>query len=191
MIEVPEIPWMQPDQIELMERLLTSFGKKKINVVEWGAGGSTVYFPKFLESKGIDYFWMSIEHQEEWANEVKKKVAKNEKIKVHLLQPKADNPAWINLDHYVTFPRMCCDMAKQKFDFVLVDGRARARCLVEAKFCINPDGIIALHDAERTKYHYVLPIYEKGRMIASETQPHKMWLSGDLERLFKQKILIK
>lgn len=179
-------PWMQDDQVELVEKILTSFGKEKINVLEWGSGGSTVYFPKFLKKKGIDYFWMSLEHNEEWAKTMKKETANDKQVHIHLFKPHPDNPASINLDPYVQHPRMCCDIVKKKFDFILIDGRARARCLVEAKFCIEEKGIILLHDAEREKYHYVFPLFEKGKMIKSEVEPHAVWITGDYEKILEK-----
>lgn len=175
---------MQDDQIKLVENILISFGKKKIDVAEWGAGGSTVYFPGFLKRMGINYFWMAMEHNKEWAEKIQKATAGDKQIRVHLFEQKTDSPQSINLDQYVTFPRVCCDLAKKKFDFILIDGRARARCLVEAKFCINPGGIILLHDAEREKYHYVFPLFEKGKMVKSVVEPHAVWLAGDFERIF-------
>lgn len=176
-------PWMQDDQIALVEKILTSFNKKKIAIAEWGAGGSTVYFPQFLKRMGIKYSWMSMEHKSDWAKQVQQHIKDDKQIRVHLFEQKAESPQSINLDGYVSFPRICCDIGKNKFDFILIDGRARARCLVEARFLLNPGGIIMLHDAERKKYHYVFPLFEKGKMINSVVKPHSLWLSGDFERI--------
>ncbi len=178
-------PWMQDDQIELVERILLSFGKRKLNILEWGSGGSTLYFSQLLEKHGIDYEWISVEHSSKWYNQFIGKVPQG-KIKVILKKQKAGNPATINLDHYVHYPRELTNKNKppQFFDFILVDGRARARCLVEAKFLVKPDGIIMLHDAEREKYHYVFPLFENGKFIYSKDKPHAIWVTGNIERAF-------
>jgi len=49
---------------------------------------------------------------------------------------------------YIHFPEQF-----DKFDFILVDGRRRARCLFVASQIIKDDGIVVLHDANLTRYH--------------------------------------
>lgn len=176
-------PWMQDDQVELVERILLSFGKRTLRILEWGSGGSTVYFPKLLEKKGINYLWMSLEHKEEWAEKIRKETTKHKNVQVNLFKQKSESPSSINLDGYVQHPRVSCEIAENKFDFILIDGRARARCLVEAKFLIKNNGIILLHDAERVKYHYVFPLFENGKMIESEVKPHAVWITGNYEKI--------
>ncbi len=178
-------PWMMEDQIKLVKKILLSFNKKQINVLEWGSGGSTLYFTRFLEENNIDFSWYSIEHSLKWYNSFIGNVKSN-KIKVILKNQKVNNPSTINLDHYVHYPRELTNKlgVQQFFDFILVDGRARARCLVEAKFLVKPDGIIMLHDAEREKYHYVFPRFTDWKMIESEDKPHAIWLAGDLDKVF-------
>lgn len=174
-------PWMQTDQIELVEKILCSFGKQKIDVLEWGSGGSTFYFPLELSAKKIEYSWLSIEHKKEWFDKMAASLQPvYTNVSIHLFAADAKDPATINLDPYVKFPRK----TGRKFDFILIDGRARARCLVEARFLIKPGGIIMLHDAEREKYHYVFPLFEKGKMVESFVAPHAVWISGDFEKLF-------
>jgi hypothetical protein len=178
-------PWMMEDQIKLVEKIFLSFDKKKLNVLEWGAGGSTLYFTRFLENHAIDYTWYSIEHRVKWYNMIVKEI-NTTKIKLILKKQKPDNPSTINLDHYVHYPRELTNKlgVNQYFDFILVDGRARARCLVEAKFLVKPDGIIMLHDAERGKYHYVFPRFTDWKIIESQDKPHAIWLSGNLDKVF-------
>jgi hypothetical protein len=180
-------PWMQEDQIKLVERILLSFGNRPVNILEWGSGGSTVYFTRFLEENGINYRWHSVEHQVEWYNEIKIKLNSNT-TQIHLKSIDPDNPASINFDHYVRWPRILTEFVEKQnpFDFILVDGRARARCLVEAKFLVKPDGIIMLHDAEREKYHYVFPLFENGKLIESEVKPHAVWITGNYQKLFEK-----
>ena len=86
-------PWMMEDQIKLVEKIFLSFGKKKINALEWGAGGSTLYFTRFLENHGIDYNWYSIEHRVKWYNIIEKEI-NTTKIKLILKKQKADNRDW-------------------------------------------------------------------------------------------------
>lgn len=62
-------PMMRNHQITAIERLLLNL-KKRLNILEWGSGGSTVYFTDFLDRNGIDYRWTSIEHNYEWFTKV-------------------------------------------------------------------------------------------------------------------------
>ena len=50
-------PKMSKKEILYIEGLLLSFGNKNIEVLEWGSGSSTVYFPHFLSTQDIEYEW--------------------------------------------------------------------------------------------------------------------------------------
>jgi hypothetical protein len=177
-------PWMQEDQIKLVERILLTFKGRKINILEWGSGGSTLYFTEFLEKHNIDFNWISVEHSLKWYRSFIEKVPQA-KIKVILKNQKKENPATINLDHYVHFPREYALKNKnlRMFDFILVDGRARARCLIEAKYLVKEDGVILLHDAEREKYHYAFRYFDAWEMINSNDKPHAFWITGNIARV--------
>jgi hypothetical protein len=177
-------PWMQNDQIELIERILTSFKKIRIDILEWGSGGSTVYFTRFLKNSNIKYKWLSIEHHKGWHKRISKLLKYDDNVKFLLFPESLNDPRSINFDQYVTAPRLQGKkIGFSKFDFILIDGRARARCLVEARFLIKPGGIILLHDAEREKYHYAFGYFDNGKMIKSDNSQSAVWITGDFERL--------
>jgi hypothetical protein len=178
-------PWMQDDQINLIEKILTSFKKDHINVLEWGSGGSTVYFTRFLKSREIKYKWLSVEHHKGWYKQISKLLQKDFNVKFLVFPQSKRNPQSFNFDSYVSSPRIHGhEMGFSKFDFILIDGRARARCLVEAKFLLSPGGIILLHDAEREKYHYPFKLFENGKLIRSIYDESSVWITGDFEKLF-------
>ena len=52
------------------------------------------------------------------------------------------------LDEYVDYPTLL----GLKFDFVIVDGRKRRRCIEVSKKIVSEDGVIILHDAQRPYY---------------------------------------
>ena len=54
-------PWMKYREIEIIEEIIKNLKPKKC--LEWGAGYSTLYFPRLLDS---DAKWISIEHEKEW-----------------------------------------------------------------------------------------------------------------------------
>ena len=55
-------PMMNDREIQIIEGLLSP----AFSCFEWGSGGSTLYFPKFVKS------WVSFEHDPNYYNEVKK-----------------------------------------------------------------------------------------------------------------------
>ncbi len=113
---------MSDAEIKIIEGLL----KPHYHCFEWGSGGSTIYFPKFVD------FWTSFEHDPLYYEGVRKRLPKN--AYVH----------WILPEVYTFLPFTV--------DFILIDGIRRRDCLHEAMKNIKDDGIILLHDALRLEY---------------------------------------
>lgn len=149
-----EKPWMSYEEIEIIRGLLTYL--KPRNCLEWGTGYSTIYFPKFLNS---DSRWTSVEHEKEWAGKIEA-INKNRNVRIFFIKP--DHFPWTDeysdgahsdLESYVNFP------SGDKFDFILIDGRARRSCLEKARGILSDNGIVVLHDAERRYYHDPFNLY--------------------------------
>jgi hypothetical protein len=178
-------PWMQDDQIKFIERILISFNKNHVDVLEWGSGGSTVYFTHFLKNRKISYKWLSVEHHKGWHKKISKILKNDTDINFLIYPQNKQDPQSINFDMYVNSPRVKAkETGLSKFDFILIDGRARARCLIEAKFLLKPGGIILLHDGECDRYHYAFSHFESGKMIKSYNSESSIWITGDYEKLF-------
>ncbi len=143
-------PQMQPQEIAVIEKILLSF-KHSVDVLEWGSGGSTVYFTEFLQKHGADYTWLSLEYNKEWYEKVFHAVKDDSRTSLVLFDvgntklKQNDLP----MNEYVNYPRAL----GKKYDFILVDGRKRRRCLLEARQLLKPGGRVILHDARRTYYH--------------------------------------
>jgi predicted O-methyltransferase YrrM len=143
----PVKPYMRNKEIAIIVELLER--KKPKYCLEYGAGYSTYYFPKYLNE---DALWISIEHDEYWANTIKHIIGVNTKI-YHI--PPNNYPldehndgSYVDLKDYVEFPRSL----GMSFDFILVDGRARKDCLTCAFDLLNSCGVVVLHDANRKYY---------------------------------------
>ena len=160
---------MADGEIRALERALLSLSGRPLRVLEWGSGGSTVYFTAFLRQHNIPYEWTAIEYNKNWAERVTTELNGDPHAKVVLfdsgnndiLQP--DNA----MDEYVNYPKTL----GVKFDFILVDGRKRRRCLLEAKDLVAPYGFVFLHDAQRTYYHEAFSAYPRGRFVAG-----RLWM---------------
>lgn len=157
---------MNKSEIRTIEETLRGLGNKKdkIHILEWGSGGSTVYFTEFLKEIGVPYEWISIEYNKRWHEKVKNAVAHDPNIEVVLFDvgndqlKQVDNP----MDEYVGYPTTL----DNKFDMVLVDGRKRRRCVLEAKKNLAPEGVVFLHDAQRKYYHCALGTFPNRRFVA-------------------------
>jgi hypothetical protein len=126
-------------------------------VFEWGSGGSTVTLPRMCPYVRR---WSSVEHDPDWYARVGACVAA-EPVRVRLCEVSfnfADremyarseqldgNPEWNDYVHAIEDERP---------DLVLVDGRARNRCLLRAA-ALAPPCTIVVHDAQRLEYRATL-----------------------------------
>jgi hypothetical protein len=69
-----------------------------------------------------------------------------------------------DLDDYVAFPRR----TGRRFDLVVIDGRKRRRCLLEASRLLTDSGIVLLHDAWRTHYQCAFSAYRFGCRLGDD-----------------------
>lgn len=134
--------------------------------LEWGSGGST---RALLEQCPFVERYVSIEHDRTWYDKVRSAVA-DPRLELHHVPPEEPPPprsrfrklhqAWDAraererplLARYVAFPATL----GVRFDFVLVDGRARSFCLAEGWSLLRPGGMLVLHDAQRPEYRDAL-----------------------------------
>lgn len=142
-------PWMRIREQEVLEELLIRLRPGRC--LEWGTGYSTLHFPGFLPAAST---WLSIEHDPAWHRNIAERVTR---AGVELVcvppnrQPWTDannDGAYADLASYIEYPD-----GRGPFDFILVDGRARVACLDKAVELVADDGVVCLHDANRTYYH--------------------------------------
>lgn len=161
---MPMQPMMNPRQVRILEDALRNIRRSPIRVLEWGSGASTSHFPAFLEQQGITYSWLSLEHDRGWFETVSRNAAGNPNVRVVLVEPPpGGNPKSREcpMDSYVSFP----SNAGGTYDFILVDGRKRRRCLLEAHRLLSPGGAVFLHDARRKYYHCAFPAFPDSRFV--------------------------
>lgn len=150
------------EEIEVIKELLLCLQPR--NCLEWGAGYSDIYFPKFVNKYAK---WYSIEHDVKWFNEINA-INRKKNVNMFLVQPnhfpwtdEHSDGSYSDLSDYIEFP-----FHLGKFDFILIDGRARKDCLVKCFNLINDKGIIVLHDAERKYYHEPFAMYRYQVMLS-------------------------
>ena len=186
------MPGMTGKEIRIIKNILSSFKGKKLRILEWGCGRSTVFYAKYLRKCGIDFEWYGIENSREWHNLVVKWLEKEklaEKVHIYLFEfaPFWLKPGWDwnnpgvcgfgpkeeNEMDYIYFPKKL----NLKFDLIIVDARFRRRCLIEAQKLLAPQGLVILHDAQKVHYQSPLTSYKYGQFVDSG------YLYGDQNRV--------
>lgn len=123
---------------ESLGRILNEFNI--MSVLEYGPGESTKIFQSQSQVSLID----TIEHNEAWAEKGKYSLG----YKVHITIESNENK----------YPYVIgrCD----KYNLIFIDGIARQACLMLAPFRLKKDGIVVLHDAERSEYKEAIQSFE-------------------------------
>jgi len=147
-------PWMTNNQIEIIK----SYLKPSDIVLEYGIGGSTLYFSKYVKK------YLSIEHDFDWFEKIKNnyKLAKN--IELHYCKPnnEIDLPVWIGKENdFLDYINYVDKLNYKIYNKVLIDGRARKFCAKKILNYINEYSLVFFHDFfERERYHDILNYYK-------------------------------
>jgi predicted O-methyltransferase YrrM len=134
---------------EPARQFLDAFIHPAMNVLEFGAGGSTVWFSRRCRLT-------TIEPSPEWMDEVRRFV--NPERWTAVL---ADRPYYEDA-HSFGDP--------DSFDLVLVDGRDRVECCRVSIPLIKPGGILMLDNSERERYAEVGDVLCKDWNVSVGTQ---------------------
>jgi hypothetical protein len=174
-INVPDIPWMHPSEINLIINHLNP----EDTMLEWGCGGSTILFSQHVKS------YYSLEHNKEWYDQVTKKIQDKGLTNIQFFHVPTNDG--INKDflpenegkqmshrqryaNYIQYPNQW-DI---KFDKILVDGRARQFCIHECANFLADDGLVFFHDFwmnNRNRYREAaLPYFDEVASIVYSSQ---------------------
>jgi hypothetical protein len=201
-----EKAWMSMRDADLLEALMVGHALalgRPIDLLEWGAGRSTLFYSTLLQTRGLLAGWIAMEHNREFFTaEIAPKFEQRPDRHFHLIddggeveaerlggqeagsvsvavfdggdlrpyERSADRTA--DLDDYVRFPALL----GRSFDLVVVDGRKRRRCLLEASRLLTSSGIVVLHDAWRPYYECALSEFSAGARIGDE-----LWVGAQHE----------
>lgn len=158
LIELRPIPMMDKPEIAALREIL--FARKPKRVLEWGAGGSTLYWPALFPE--ID--WWSVEHNPAYAQALEGRLPPSVTL-LHLTYPKY---------HELQAPDV-----GGLFDLIIVDGRRRVRCLDIARDLLALGGAAILHDAGRERYAPAREFYETVTVLHPPKKgkdPRGLWL---------------
>lgn len=128
--EEDTVPFMAKKEYEYIRDLINR--ERFETALEWGAGSSTIWFPKNCDIKS----WLAVEHDLSYFQFIQPKV-----------DPKVNMIFLPEHDDYINIAG--------KYDFILIDGLYRDECLAKAFEMLSdhPHSQIILHDAGRKAYH--------------------------------------
>ena len=189
-IENPANPAMWLSEMACVEKILLEMAEKKdhLNLIEWGSGGSTIYFSNFLREKDISFTWHAIENFIPWYHRVVDMIEESglgETTHVYLTDATCDErkevQELLDLEDYINYPAKF----DVKFDFLLIDARRRKTCMEIAKNFLSDVGYVVLHDAERADCIPLFDLYDGGYINEVESPVpggvQKLW-AGQLKK---------
>jgi len=134
------IPWMNYPMIAFLENRLSA----DLNLFEYGSGFSTMFYSARVKNV------TSIEYDRAWYDRLKEQVDNN--VKLLFCEYEAGG----------AYCRAALE-TRQKYDVIVVDGRDRVRCAVNAFEALSDQGVIIFDDSTREKYQEGIKYYlDKG-----------------------------
>ena len=138
-------------------------------ILEWGLGHSTSYLYELAQEHDADLF-VSIEHNEQYHNAFAHNFPPAPFFEARVEDLLGYSPAHGTPgENYAT----CVREYDRKFDIIFVDGRRRNECLLVASSIISDDGIVILHDANRTRYDFGINLFDTVEYY-EETPPNPL-----------------
>jgi hypothetical protein len=145
-----DLPWITYPA----KRWLQEWLRPGMTVFEWGSGGSTVFLARRVSRV------VSVEYDPVWWSALREAVASrglaNVELKLVVPEPveegaepySSSDPAFAGRG-FRRYVETVLAPTDEPFDLVLVDGRARARCVEAARSRLKPGGVLILDDSER------------------------------------------
>jgi len=172
-------PMMHSEEQELLLSALTPDSV----VFEWGSGTSTLYYSQCVKN------WTSIEHESEWCHLMQTLVPPNARVICVPIEEWAKQSfgspgTWDgSKKEFKTYVESIHDVGCEDcLDVVLIDGRARGDCSIEALSHVRPDSKVFIHDwmkerfGGREQYDKALDYYDVEKVV--HVPPPASWRSG-------------
>ncbi len=154
------IPWLSKSAVSFLNTNINSINR----VFEYGSGASTIYFA----NKGVKL--VSIEHNREWFEIVKKRIegfSKN--IELKLYEPKislnnSSITSYKDTDYkgydYTEYSQAILQYPDNYFDLILIDGRVRLECLKNSMNKLKKFGILIFDNSDRYQINLDTSIFQ-------------------------------
>lgn len=135
-------------------RMICHLLHPNMTVLEYGSGGSTTMFSKYVRS------WTSVEHDRGWGTRMQALIEDlhlQEKVKLHIVTNDLPWRQWKedgSVEQFKTYINYAKTFS-QKFNLVINDGRARlavARMVLDERMLVDNSSMLLIHDWERQNY---------------------------------------
>jgi hypothetical protein len=153
-------PWIAFNHLELIKDHL----KEGTHFMEWGAGGSSIWFTENIDpSLGVKR--VVIESDHEWADRVR---AAGTEVLTPTERSYSRNDH--SLDCSCPDPNYICRPEAAVADVILVDGWNRSHCIAWLSHVAKPGTVVFLHDAEFVQLQWLsyLPCWKDRDLIESD-----------------------
>lgn len=151
-----KLPWINHFAFERLQTLI----RPDFRVLEFGSGGSTMYFKEHTS------FVYSIEHDAKWFEEVQSKVKDSQHVELKLINPevgpeavekyKSINGLFTKGLSFKSYSHGADQFPDESFDLLLIDGRARSKCLKNSISKLKPGGILIFDNSDRESYQPII-----------------------------------
>lgn len=151
-------PKMLPDDAHVLYAAV----KPGDNVLEWGSGGSTMLLARRVGSSGsvtsIEYQWNYYLHTRQRIEDA----GFRDYTDLHYVPPlpqRDEDSVWRYMPEQMKdYVNVATNLNLKELDVVLVDGRERIMCALDAAKVIKAGGLLLIHDFwSRTRYRVRLP----------------------------------
>jgi hypothetical protein len=165
-------PWLNHGAVKWLQSNLTP----DMMGYEWGSGRSTVFLARFMKRL------VSLEHKKKWFRKVRGLMEEYgvTNVDYYFIPPGEESwtdsavrsPVWDDLKYTPRKPEFTAyfvhilQYPDESFDVVLVDGRARVECALNALNKIKPGGFLILDNSEWEKYRPIFRVViDWGRLV--------------------------
>ncbi len=152
----PDCPWLTRESVAILNEWL----KPGHAVIEFGSGGSTVFFAARCERV------ISYEHDVAWNRKVHARLARRGFRHVETHRFEVDDPRYWN---------SVCSLPDESVDLVLIDGRRRAECAWNALPKIKPGGLLVIDNADRYMVHGCSDADPAGARLQARSSSGELW----------------
>ena len=148
-----DVPWWTLPAIARVERWIAERGGD-VHVFEYGTGASTAWLARRCRHV------VSVEHDAGFFHAIGSLLARAN-VELHLLEPqrgvaaprtRSGRRGYADCD----FSAYVDAIGTERYDLIVIDGRARAACLERARRCLAAGGLIVFDNSDRTRYQRAL-----------------------------------
>lgn len=132
------LPWVTYSFIDFIKDRISD----QHLIFEYGSGSSTLFYAKRAKSV------VSVEHDQAWLDKISAQKPFNSEMIFSAMEPNG------------AYSKMPLSTGKQ-FDIIIVDGRDRVNCCINALPALSKQGVLVLDDSERDFYRPAIDFLTK------------------------------